>query len=99
MDIDVTQQDDWTRIVVSGEIDADNCGELGRALPTEPLGSPVLLNLAGLSFIDSSGISELLRVRDTVVGAGQEFRIEDPSPAVLRVLEITGLIEIFGLAD
>ena len=83
---------------ISGEVDADNCAEVGAAL----LGSGTPSNLMSvdasqLSFLDSSGISELLRVHDAVREAGGEFRLVDPTDNVRRVLEITGLLETFGI--
>jgi anti-anti-sigma factor len=83
---------------VHGEIDADNCREFGALLLEDTAGpSSLVVDLAGLEFIDSSGISELLRVTEEVKGRGQALRLREPTPAVHRVLEITGLLDHFGL--
>ena len=83
---------------VVGEVDADNCAEFRSALLGQaPDGDEVVVDLSALSFIDSSGISELLRVHSTLDEQGRTLRVQNPSPAVYRVLEITGLLGHFGL--
>lgn len=83
---------------VQGEIDADNCADLGNSLIEGSEGpATFVVDLAELTFIDSSGIAELLRVSKTAEERGQQFQLRRPTPAVHRVLEITGLLEHFGL--
>ncbi len=87
-----------TMATISGEVDADNCSEMGASLLQACSPSSALtLDLAELAFIDSSGISELLRVRELMLGAGGSFVLVQPTDNVRRVLEITGLTETFGL--
>ena len=97
MEIHTTADASGTRYVVRGEADADNCGELGAALLDGKVAGPVELDLSGLSFLDSSAVSELLRVHGILEADDIALRIVDPSPAVHRVLEITGLLELFGV--
>lgn len=97
MEIQSTAQANGTRCVVRGEADADNCGELGAALLGGAIDGPIELDLSGLTFLDSSAVSELLRVHGALEADGIEMRIVDPSPAVHRVLEITGLLDVFGI--
>lgn len=99
MNITITENSDG-RIdaAISGEVDADNCAEVGATL----LGSGVpattmKVDASQLTFLDSSGISELLRVNDAVNEAGGTFLLVDPTDNVRRVLEITGLLETFGI--
>lgn len=85
-------------VTVVGEVDADNCAEFGSRLLAAPRGgSLVNLDLSGLSFIDSSGVSELIRVGEQISSRGQKLKILNPSDAVRRVLDITGLLEHFGI--
>ena len=90
-------QANGTRCAVRGEADADNCGELGAALLGGSTQGPIGLDLSGLPFLDSSAVSELLRVHGALEADGIEMRIVDPSPAVHRVLEITGLLDVIGI--
>lgn len=82
---------------VEGEVDADNCATFAESLRGLPTDLPVVLDLARLSFIDSSGVSALLDLRNEVTGRGQTFVVRNPTPAVRRVLEITGLVDLFGV--
>jgi anti-anti-sigma factor len=45
-----------------------------------------VLDLAEVEFIDSSGLSALLVAAETLTG----FSVVNPSPAVRRMLELTG---------
>jgi anti-sigma B factor antagonist len=54
-------------------------------------GSRVVLDLSGLTFIDSSGIAELLHTRGRLASKGDEPLFVNPSPRVGRILELTGL--------
>lgn len=96
LDIDITTGEADTVIVIRGELDADNCAALGEKLPTAP-DHGVVVDMSGVQFIDSSGISEVLRLRDRVTSNGGTVVVSDPSPQVRKVLEITGLLEMFGL--
>lgn len=99
VNVSIDRNQDETVATVTGEVDADNCNEFGSALLETPSDSErLVVDLAGLTFIDSSGISELLRVSETVGGRGQHFELRDPSPPIRRVLEITGLLAHFGLS-
>lgn len=90
---------DASVVAVVGEVDADNCDEFRSALLEQASEvDRLVVDLSGLTFIDSSGISELLRVSNSLSDDGRSMTIKDPSPAVQRVLEITGLLDHFGLS-
>lgn len=100
MDVTVTVEDSTIVVTPVGELDAHNCGELSEALGSATegkSGSDVVVDANGLSFIDSSAISELLRVREQLSADGGSLRLSDVQPSVRRVLEITGLLETFGV--
>ncbi len=72
---------------------------LDRAVREELVLAPVLLDLRGVAFMDSSG----LRALDALVRHGHEtagvLRIApELSDGVLQVLELTGMMEILPLA-
>jgi anti-sigma B factor antagonist len=86
----------WT---VTGEIDALTSELLDDALgdlPVMPDGS-VEIDLAGITFIDSSGLRVLLGLADRVAGTGRTVAVRNPSHTVIRLLEITKLSAAFGL--
>jgi anti-sigma B factor antagonist len=53
--------------------------------------SAVVLDLSGVTFLDSSGIGALIRARHEAVARGSRFVLLRPSAAVEKVLEISGL--------
>jgi anti-sigma B factor antagonist len=82
-------------VAVRGEIDLATAGQLRDAIVTavadaEPDMS-VVVDLAGLRFIDSAGISVLLRGRRSALAAGREFRVAGAEGLVLEVLQLTGI--------
>jgi anti-sigma B factor antagonist len=99
--MDITIETDGPQVTakVAGEVDAHNCSELGEAiLQAATAESPsVTIDASDLGFIDSSAISELLRVRTELEGRGGTLTIANTSSTVRRVLEITGLLETFGV--
>ena len=75
-----------------GELDASTTWELPHHLIGPP-GSLVVVDLAGLTFIDSSGLGAILTARQRVMNDGGSLVVCRPKPGVLRVLEITGLVD------
>ena len=56
-----------------------------------------ILNLAGVDFIDSYGVGELVRSYSVVRQMGGEVKLGGVSQAVLGVLEITHLNNFFAI--
>lgn len=100
MEVQVSVDDQQIVVTPVGELDAHNCKELGEALSgavESTPGASAVIEAGGLSFIDSSAISELLRLREQVAAQGGTLTLENLQPSVRRVLEITGLLETFGV--
>lgn len=95
--IEVVPCDDETLVIVSGDLDADSCAQLRLAL-CELTTSRIALDLDGLDFLDSSGLSLLLeRLRHhTKLGGG--VRVVRASRPVQRVLDLTGTSELLTAA-
>jgi anti-anti-sigma factor len=80
------------QLVVSGDMDLATTPVLLKAA-AKLTGRPIELDLAGVAFIDSTGLHLLLDLRKTQ----GRLRLVGSSPAVDRVLEITGTREfLFG---
>jgi len=60
-------------------------------------GPSVIVDLAGLEGIGYSGLSVLLRVRRWTRNSGGDLRLAAPQPPVRRILEATGLIDVFAV--
>jgi anti-sigma B factor antagonist len=76
-------------VKITGELDISNVESVRQAIELVTADRPAVLvfELSELRFIDSSGIALLLGAA-RAVGAVQ---MRNPSPAVRRVVEITGL--------
>lgn len=55
----------------------------------------ILINLAGVSYIDSSGLGELVSAYASVSGARGQIKLENVQTKVLDLLQITKLNSVF----
>ena len=55
----------------------------------------VVVDLAGLEFMDSSGLAALVRARNLARHAGNDLLLAAPQQQVLRLLTVTRLVEAF----
>jgi stage II sporulation protein AA (anti-sigma F factor antagonist) len=78
--------------VLCGELDLSSCQGLTEELVGAP-GSLVVIDLARLAFIDSSGLGAIHRARQRMEKDGGNLVLCRPQPNVKRVLEITSLDE------
>jgi anti-sigma B factor antagonist len=56
---------------------------------------PVLVDLAGLTFCDASGLGVLARLARHARQAGRQFRLTSPRPSLIKIMRITGLDRTF----
>jgi|SoiMethySBSTD1v2_1073268.scaffolds.fasta_scaffold127164_1 anti-sigma B factor antagonist len=87
--------DSWELVTVRGEVDMDTAGQLVEAIAA--VARTAVVDLSGVTFIDSTGLQELLRAQEAARRRGDDLILRHPSKAVRRVLEITGLIDRFAV--
>ena len=82
-------------VTVAGELDLSQAEELGARLDAliKP-GGIVALDVAGLTFMDSTGLRVLLQATAHAAARGAGFRLVAPQAAVLRVLELSGTMSV-----
>jgi anti-anti-sigma factor len=94
--IEAIYDDAEATIILDGELDmaglARFWGCVSTVLAPHPLSLAV--DVRGLSFIDSSGLAALLRARDAAAEAHVAFRVDEPSPPLRRVAELTGVADL-----
>jgi anti-anti-sigma factor len=95
-------RDDVVVGVVSGEVDLSNAAGLERgiadAVPNSAKG--LVLDLSGLSYIDSSGIRLLLSLAGSLRWRGQELVIAAPEGSPCRrVLTLAGIGDAVPLEE
>lgn len=83
---------------VTGEFDLAVVDEfLEHAMACLDRAQGIDVDLGGVSFIDSSGLGALVRVRKEAAVRGKPLTLVDVSPATTRLLEITGLQQSFEI--
>lgn len=80
---------------VRGELDLDSTEQLAAVL-SECHGA-VLVDLGGVTFMDSSGLGTLIRARNRLGDEGGSLAVERAGRNVRRLFEVTGLTDF--LAD
>lgn len=80
-------------IAVEGELDLSVAEQLQQAIDGDGTGT-TLVDLAGCTFMDSTGIAVVLRARRSrEENGGGRIVLHSPSKQVAKVLRITGLTE------
>ena len=80
------------RVVPAGELDLETTPELDRTV-RELLASgfgQILVDLAGVEFIDSTGVHVLLALSAEADARGCRIALRPGPPAVQRIFELTG---------
>jgi anti-sigma B factor antagonist len=86
-------------LIVAGEIDiysADDLAALGMLNLTEARVTELTVDLSGVTFIDSTGLGALVRIRNIALEFDKELIFCDPSPRVQKLFEVTGLDAVFA---
>jgi anti-sigma B factor antagonist len=83
---------------VRGEIDAHSAPALAAAMAELPAGVATL-DVAGVSFMDSSGLRVLMEAATRARERGGDLVVTHPTPGITRLVEISGLGEQLRLDD
>jgi anti-sigma B factor antagonist len=98
LDFDLTvarEEGGATRLTLRGELDLATAARLEQALAQS--GEDVLLDLRGLTFMDSTGVRVLLEVAER---RNSELRMIVPARGEVRVtIEETGIAPLLPLVD
>jgi anti-anti-sigma factor len=83
--------------LLHGEIDMATAGGIRSAsgLAIDNDYSSLVVDASDVSFMDSHGVKALIDVERAMADAGGHLILRNPSPAVRRVLDLTGLSEVF----
>ena len=88
-------------VTLSGELDAGTAGRL-RSLLNELLlagKSNLVLDLSGLTFIDSAGLAALLSAAKGTRRGGGRLLLSGPAPTVRKVMALTGIDVVLTTVD
>ena len=80
-------------VVVAGEVDMATAPQLDACLCAQAARN-VVVDLAGVSFLDSSGLGALVHARKILAANGHTLRVSGEQDNIRTVLEVTGLLEV-----
>ncbi len=88
-------------IVLTGEADLLGAPKIEAALRDISVNAPglIIIDLRGLTFIDSSGLQALLTGHELCRARGHELRIIPGPENVRRLFELTGMDEVLSFTD
>ena len=102
MKFNVRQSGDVTILDLSGKITIGSGEEALRNTMQEILNSgskKVVINMSGVTMIDSSGIGELVSAYTTATNRGTKLKLATLPAKVSDILTITQLITVFDVYD
>jgi anti-sigma B factor antagonist len=96
--VELCTRDGGDQVVVAlrGELDVTDAAEVAASLAVVVASRRnIILDLAGLQFIDSSGLAALVRARHYALDAGSDLLLVAPQQQVVRMLALTRLTDFF----
>jgi len=96
VDLSTRECDGQVIVALRGVLDVADAVSVAAALTAVAARQrDIIIDLAGLEFIDSSGVAALVRGRRQARYAGGELLLAAPQQQVLRVLTLTRLLDVF----
>lgn len=85
-------------IAFSGDIDLQTSPDARKALLSlVGQGQPILVDLSGVGYIDSSGVASLVECLQSAKKSGQKLALVSVSEGALRVLQLARLDRVFTI--
>ena len=86
-------------LTLVGELDSVAAGQLSESLHyVDPRARGLVLDMSGVSFIDSSGLRTLIQARQMFPDDPSALTLRGAQTSTMRLLELTGLMDYFSLA-
>lgn len=83
------------RVRLAGDLDLSSAPDVeavvGPAIDERP--DSVVIDLGQLAFVDSRGVRELISLKQRADAKGVEWRMINPTPPIVRLLDVLGLNE------
>jgi anti-sigma B factor antagonist len=91
--------DGYERLDVEGELDIATAPRMMAALneAIAEMDTPLVVDLSGVVFMDSTGLALLMNARRRVTRLGQGFAIVCPGGPISRVFEIADMVGRLGV--
>ena len=101
LDLSTRGYGDHAVVSVGGEVDLETATRLGDAAleALRDLSSHLVLDMSGVSFMDSTGLKVLLSLQRSAALAGGSLTVAGATRPVRRILTLTGLDQTLQLVD
>ena len=98
--VSVERMGDAVTLVLTGDLDLASAPTLRNVVESAHDESvrQVVIDCAGLSFIDSSGLGALVGIRNRLDAVGCALELTNVQPVAARTITIGGLAEALGVA-
>jgi anti-sigma B factor antagonist len=96
----VEHAEGYSIISVRGEMDLHTAPKFQHAIERAAEDgdvSAVVVDMAGVAFMDSTALSSLMRSKDALDQRGVSLRLAAPSKAVERIFSVTGFEDYFEI--
>ena len=94
---------DYAIVIAAGEIDLYTAprlhSELAAVIASAAPESRIIVDMSGVEFCDSTGMNVLLSCLRQVRERGGELELAAPRPAVMKILQVTGLDSVFTIGS
>jgi anti-sigma B factor antagonist len=97
--VTISQHDRATVLATSGELDLASGPELEAELERVSESELIIVDLRRLEFIDSTGLSVLVKANQRAQDAGRRFALVNGGSQIQRLLSLTGLADRLTLVD
>jgi anti-sigma B factor antagonist len=93
--------DDGVVLQLSGELDVSSAPVLDEAVAEmRPITSPLTIDVAGLTFVDSAGLRALTALRRVAIEeSGATVTLARCPESLRRLLALSGLADAFGVSN
>lgn len=97
LDVRIDRSEQAVVVRLRGDLDLASCASLRKAATDDLIRGLVVLDLAGLSFCDSSGLRVLLDMQSRAKGGAAVVRLAGPTSEVGRLLDLSGTRSYFDV--
>ncbi len=97
--VETAMEGDETRLILRGKVTLISTPELRELILKTIDGTArrISVDLSEVAFLDSSGVAILVEAWKRAEETGKPFVLDEPSNAVMRVLELSQLDRIFDI--
>ena len=102
LDVKERQAGDVTILDMSGEVRIGDSSvalrDVVRKLSADGK-NKILLNLAGVTYVDSAGLGQLVQAQTKASGSGARLKVASPGTRLLTLLKVAKLLPLFDITE